>query len=138
MFNKTETAINVTVKVGVPGAWISSAMNVLNVVSVESEDTLESVAKEVINGEWGNGATRKKNLSAAGYLPSNVQAAVNAILAGRPIPDIPLLSPRKSVEEVAREVVDGKWGNGAERKSRLEAAGYNYSEVQARVNALVK
>ena len=44
----------------------------------------------------------------------------------------------KSVDEVAREVIKGSWGNGAERKQRLEAAGYNYGEVQARVNQLYK
>lgn len=43
----------------------------------------------------------------------------------------------KSVEEIAREVLQGKWGNGADRKARLEAAGYDYAEVQAKVNALV-
>lgn len=43
----------------------------------------------------------------------------------------------KSVADVAKEVKNGKWGNGAERKQRLEAAGYNYAEVQAAVNALM-
>ncbi len=43
----------------------------------------------------------------------------------------------KSVEEIAREVLQGKWGNGADRKARLEAAGYDYAEVQAKVNTLV-
>ena len=45
---------------------------------------------------------------------------------------------RKSVEEIAREVLGGKWGNGADRKNRLQAAGYDYAEVQAMVNRLVK
>ena len=44
----------------------------------------------------------------------------------------------KSVDEVAREVIAGKWGNGAERKSRLAQAGYDYNAVQARVNQLMK
>lgn len=44
---------------------------------------------------------------------------------------------KKSVDEIAREVIQGKWGNGAERKKRLEAAGYNYAEVQAKVNKLL-
>jgi hypothetical protein len=44
----------------------------------------------------------------------------------------------KSVEEIAKEVLAGKWGNGDERKKRLAAAGYNYSEVQNVVNALCK
>lgn len=43
---------------------------------------------------------------------------------------------KKSVDEIAKEVLAGKWGNGADRKNRLEAAGYNYSEVQSAVNAL--
>lgn len=44
----------------------------------------------------------------------------------------------KTVEEVAKEVIDGKWGNGDSRKSALTAAGYDYSAVQAKVNELLK
>lgn len=44
----------------------------------------------------------------------------------------------KSVEELAREVIKGVWGNGAERKQRLAAAGYNYKEIQAKVNELLR
>ena len=43
----------------------------------------------------------------------------------------------KSVAEIAKEVIDGKWGNGAERKKNLEAAGYDYAEVQKKVNELL-
>ncbi len=46
-------------------------------------------------------------------------------------------APKKSVEEVAREVLSGKWGNGLERKKNLETAGYNYSEVQKKVSELI-
>jgi flagellum-specific peptidoglycan hydrolase FlgJ len=46
-------------------------------------------------------------------------------------------SPAKSVTEIAKEVIAGKWGNGTDRKNRLQAAGYNYSEVQNKVNALL-
>lgn len=46
-------------------------------------------------------------------------------------------SADKSVDELAREVLQGKWGNGAERKKRLEAAGYDYAAVQKKVNQLV-
>lgn len=45
---------------------------------------------------------------------------------------------KKSVTEIAKEVIAGKWGNGADRKNRLTQAGYNYSEVQAKVNELLK
>jgi len=40
----------------------------------------------------------------------------------------------KTNEELATEVIQGKWGNGKERKDRLTAAGYDYYEVQAIVN----
>lgn len=40
----------------------------------------------------------------------------------------------KSNEQLADEVINGKWGNGADRKNRLTAAGYNYEAVQAIVN----
>lgn len=44
----------------------------------------------------------------------------------------------KTVDELAREVIAGKWGNGATRKQKLTAAGYDYSAVQERVNELLK
>ena len=44
----------------------------------------------------------------------------------------------KSIDAVAKEVIRGEWGNGAERKSRLAQAGYDYNEVQKRVNQLMK
>lgn len=43
----------------------------------------------------------------------------------------------KSVDEVAREVIAGEWGNGDEREKRLEEAGYDYDEVQERVNQIL-
>lgn len=48
------------------------------------------------------------------------------------------VSTGKSVDEIAREVIAGKWGNGVARKEALEAAGYDYSTVQQRVNELLK
>lgn len=40
----------------------------------------------------------------------------------------------KTLEQLVNEVIRGEWGNGAERKQRLTAAGYNYDEVQSLVN----
>lgn len=45
--------------------------------------------------------------------------------------------PIKSIEEIATEVLQGKWGNGEERKTNLINAGYSYAEVQQAVNKLV-
>lgn len=91
---------------------------------------IDTVAREVIAGQWGNGQDRVNRLTQAGYDYNTVQARANEML--RPQPQ------RKSIDEVAREVIRGEWGNGAERKRRLTEAGYDYSAVQARVNQLMK
>ena len=93
--------------------------------------SVEEIAKEVINGLWGNGEERKQKLTAAGYDYSTVQAKVNEMLAPKPA-----TKPSKSIDDLAKEVINGDWGNGADRKNRLTAAGYDYAKVQARVNEL--
>lgn len=45
---------------------------------------------------------------------------------------------KKSNEEIAKEVIKGLWGNGITRKLKLAKAGYNYAEIQKRVNELLK
>ncbi len=59
----------------------------------------------------------------------NLQAKVNELVKG---------SNKKSVEAVAKEVLAGKWGNGEDRKKRLQAAGYDYRAVQRKVNELMR
>lgn len=44
---------------------------------------------------------------------------------------------KKSVAEIAKEVINGKWGNGSERKRRLMQSGYDYNTVQKEVNRLL-
>lgn len=48
-----------------------------------------------------------------------------------------LFLKEENLEKVAREVIDGKWGNGRQRKEKLIAAGYNYAEVQKLVNNIL-
>lgn len=93
--------------------------------------SIDEVVREVINGAWGNGADRKNLLTVAGYDPDAVQNKVNEILYGSAAP-----APSKSLDDIAREVYAGDWGNGADRKARLAAAGYDAEAVQARVNEL--
>lgn len=45
---------------------------------------------------------------------------------------------KKSNEEIAKEVVAGKWGNGNARKTALTKAGYDYKTIQSLVNKLLK
>lgn len=90
------------------------------------QKSIDDLAKEVINGDWGNGQERKDRLTAAGHDYTKIQNRVNEML------DV------KSVEDLAREVIRGDWGNGQERKDRLTAAGYDYSVIQSKVNELLK
>lgn len=64
----------------------------------------------------------------------------NAICSPVNAADLKLVNakPTKIVDELAREVIRGLWGNGTERKNRLTAAGYDYYTVQARVNELLR
>ena len=89
---------------------------------------INTIADEVIAGKWGNGEDRKNRLTQAGYNYSEVQALVNQKLNGTST------TGKKSIDVIADEVIAGKWGNGNDRKTNLENAGYNYQEVQNKVN----
>ena len=128
---------------GVSGGSSVSGVVPSNPAPVKS---LDEVAKEVINGKWGNGSERKERLEASGYVYSAVQAKVNELLgssskpapahAPKPTPQPAPAPARKSITEVAHAVMRGDYGNGEDRKNRLQSEGYNYSEVQAEVNRL--
>lgn len=90
---------------------------------------IDTVAREVIAGKWGNSSYRKNRLTSAGYDYNVVQRRVNEILSG---------STSKSIDTIAREVIAGKWGNGSDRKNRLTSVGYDYNAVQNRVNEILK
>ena len=69
------------------------------------------------------------------YLRSKMQyIADEANKLNAPVPEP---TPSKSVDELAQEVIAGLWGNQPERQQRLEAAGYDYYAVQARVNEIL-
>ena len=69
------------------------------------------------------------------YLRSKMQyIADEANKLNAPAPEP---TPSKSVDELAQEVIAGLWGNQPERQQRLEAAGYDYYAVQARVNEIL-
>ena len=78
--------------------------------------TVAQLAREVIDGKWGNGQQRTQRLTNAGHNASAVQAEVNRILgassSAKPAP------VRKSVDQIAREVIAGKWGNNPQRSAQ--------------------
>jgi len=85
---------------------------------------IQQLVNEVMDGKHGNGDARKKSLG------SNYNAVMN-VINGKAV------SNKKSVTTIAKEVIAGKFGNGADRKKNVEKAGYNYNEVQKRVNQLL-
>lgn len=44
----------------------------------------------------------------------------------------------KTNEQIAKEVIAGKWGNGNNRKTALANAGYDYHTIQSLVNKMLK
>lgn len=48
------------------------------------------------------------------------------------------ISDHKPLEEIAKEVIQGKWGSGNDRRQRLSNAGYDYKEVQKLVNEMLR
>lgn len=97
------------------------------IIKPEVKKTVDELAREVINGLWGNGQERKDKLTAAGYDYSAVQKCVNEIL----------YPPKKSIDKIANEVIRGEWGNGEERYKKLTEAGYNADTVQRCVNQIL-
>lgn len=98
------------------------------VSATPSKKSINTIAKEVLAGKWGNGNARKIALEKAGYNFAEVQKRVNELVYGSSV---------KSVETIAKEVIAGKWGNGEDRKNRLTKAGYDYNAVQKKVNELL-
>lgn len=83
---------------------------------------------------YGNGINSYGNAISASYMGNCLHTDVlNNVKA-----TYPKYVPPKTVDELAQEVLDGKWGNADERKEKLTKAGYDYEAVQKKVNELLK
>lgn len=88
--------------------------------SVKELKSVDEIAKDVIEGKYGNYPERKEKLEKEGYNYREVQDKVNE-----------MLSPKTDILDLVRRTIRGDFGNGEERKRRL---GNNYNEVQKQVN----
>lgn len=88
--------------------------------SVKELKSVDEIAREVIDGKYGNYPERKEKLEKEGYNYREVQDRVNE-----------MLSPKTDILDLVRRTIRGDFGNGEERKRRL---GNNYNEVQKQVN----
>lgn len=131
----------------------------LETVIRNRSDSSRTIAQKVIEGEFGNGEERVKRLTEAGYNASEVQEEVNRMMSeegGESNEDTNTETTKQNsdckilcgiresqlyrdddIETIAAEVIQGDWGNGEERRERLERAGYDYDVVQAKVNELL-
>lgn len=91
-----------------------------------------SCGKSGADGNFG-----KNTLSAVKEFQKNNNLTVDGIYGEKTKKKLEELYNKKIIDKIAQEVLDRKWGNSTERKERLEAAGYDYAAIQARVNELV-
>lgn len=132
----------------------------LETVIHNRSDSTRLIAQKVIEGEFGNGEERVKRLTEAGYDATEVQKEVNRMMSeegGESNEDTNTETTKQNsgcrilcgigesqlyrdddIETIAAEVIQGDWGNGEERRERLENAGLDYDAVQARVNELLE
>lgn len=126
------------------GILVTLGMNTENVPTLtpQTSKSIEELAREVIQGKWGNGQARVDALTKAGYNAEAVQNRVDIILGKKVVEEEPTpapvpVAPKKSVDELANEVIQGKWGNGQARVDALTKEGYDAVAVQNRVNEII-
>lgn len=84
------------------------------------------------------GVTCDQNYAYKDYPSIMKNAGLNGFTAtkGEDNTNIPV-EPKKTVEQLANEVLEGKWGNGEDRVKNLTDAGYDYNAVQNKVNEIL-
>lgn len=113
-------------------SWRKLATKAVKIATIKPvKKSVNTIAREVLVGRWGNGVDRKSRLTKAGYDYAKVQSAVNKLVKASQ------MTQDKIINAVAHEVIIGKWGNGQERIDRLKAAGYDPDKIQQRVNEIM-
>jgi surface antigen len=109
------------------------AGHVMVVEKIIDKDTIYT-SESAWNGASFFNATRKRGNGKWGMSTSYKYRGciVNPKIGYKPF------EPTKTIDKIAKEVIKGVYGNQPERQKKLEAEGYNYSEVQAKVNELLK
>ena len=108
--------------------WVDNVNNPTKIKTSESgygSKAFWTSTRTNANGKWGAGT---------GYSYRGCIVPPNYIV---PVNPTPTPTPSKTIDELAKEVIAGEWGNNPERKNRLTEAGYDYSKIQARVNEML-
>lgn len=128
-----------------PGNWLYARLDDLaakvtanlggsSVTPSPSATGLYRVRKSLADAKSQKGAFKSLNNAKKCADSNNGYAVFDA--NGKQI--YPTATAKKSVDAIAREVIQGKWDNGTERRQKLIVAGYDYSAVQKRINELLR
>ena len=101
----------------------------VGIVVAVSGDAITVTEGNINGGKVGQRVIAVNGKYIRGYICPDFAAIAKATAPSSP--------PKKTVDELALEVLAGKWGGGADRKDALTAAGYDYEAVQNAVNAIV-
>ena len=94
----------------------------------------------IIEGNYSNAVKRREISINAKYIRGFATPKYSAMTTGKEESkkeESKKEESKKSIDEIAKEVIAGKWGNGEDRKNKLTKAGYDYNAVQKRVNELI-
>ena len=105
----------------------------VGIVEKVSGDTIT-----VIEGNYSDMVKRRTLKVNGRYIRGYVTPLYSKIATKKKKEDKKEEAPKKKTTlEIAREVIDGKWGNGDDRRKKLTKAGYNYETIQKKVNELL-
>ena len=116
--------------------WKAFKAKLTNTTNVKTDDVIYRVRKSADDAKSQIGAYRNLN-SAKALADKNTGYSVYDT-KDKLIYTPSKQTAKKTVTELAKEVIQGKWGNGSERKQKLTKAGYDYQTVQAEVNRLMR
>ena len=121
-----------------PNGMYSRYAHLKSSILVKKGQEVDEHTQLGVIGDSGNAYGRHLHFEVATGYSSTTRIDPTSYLT-KPIYEEPVqpTEPDKSVDELANEVIAGKWGNGQERKDKLTAAGYDYNAVQSKVNELL-
>lgn len=109
----------------------------IGIVTVPGAATFTVTEGNMSGGKVGTRTMKVNGKYIRGFITPNYADIAKALAGETVTTDTSPDTTTKSIEEIAKEVIAGKWGSGTERKNKLMAAGYAYSAVQEKVNELL-
>lgn len=81
-------------------------------------------------------AIGQQDSAGGAFVETSSSIATTVQQDAEPDENVPVMAEDLLVQ-IAKEVIEGDWGNGEERRERLESAGYDYESVQEKVNEMM-